>query len=188
MGNVTQRHLERTAFVPPGAPAIRLRAGRPEDAARLAAVFVSAWKRSYPGIVSAASLRGLDENEIAVWLRTLLDSGGSTTTVAESEDHELLGFCRYGKDPNDGRKGHIFSLYVAASASGRGLGRRLLAAALADLEQHRLDPVTIWVFERNELALRLYASFGFSPDGGRLVEPEYGAAEVRLRRVAKSAP
>ncbi len=166
----------------------RLRAGRPEDAAALAAVFVSAWRGSYGGVVSEARLRGLDEGDIAAWLRALLASACSTTTVAESPDGEVLGFCRYGEDPGDPRRGHVFSLYVAPSASGRGLGRRLLATALEDLAGRRLDPVSIWVFERNEPARRLYDTFGFSPDGGRLVEPEYGADEIRLRRSAEGSP
>ncbi len=42
-----------------------LRAGRAEDAARLAVVFVSAWRHSYHRVVSEASLQGLDENEVA---------------------------------------------------------------------------------------------------------------------------
>jgi ribosomal protein S18 acetylase RimI-like enzyme len=167
---------------------VRLRTGRPDDAVRLAAVFVSAWRRSYPGVVPEKSLRRLDAKEIATWLQTLLGSSASTTTVPESDDHELLGFCRYGEDPNDGRNGHVFSRYVSPSASNRGIGRRLLAHALENLERRRLDPVTLWVFERNELAGRLYDSFGFSPDGARRVAPEYGAEEIRLRVVAKSVP
>ena len=181
-------HLERSVLVPPVALDVRLRAGVPEDAAGLAAVFVSAWRDSYPGIVADAILEALDEREIADWLRTLIAADGSTMTVAEAGSHELVGFCRHGGDPDDGRRGHVYSLYVAPGAGGRGLGRRLLAHALDDLQQRRLDPVTLWVFERNEPALRLYASFGFAPDGGRRVKPEYGADEIRLRRVGKSAP
>ncbi len=167
---------------------VRLRAGRPQDAAALATVFVSAWRHSYHGIVSEEKLESLDENEVAAWLATLIGSGDSTTTVAESTNHELLGFCRHGTDPDEAGRGHVFSLYVAPSASGRGIGSRLLALALGDLERRHLDPVTIWVFEQNAPARRLYAGFGFSPDGTRRVEPEYGAEEMRLCRVPTANP
>jgi ribosomal protein S18 acetylase RimI-like enzyme len=148
-------------------------------------VFVSSWRHSYQGVVPEATLGDLDENEIATWLRTLVGSSDSSTTVAESND-EILGFCRYGEDPDKPGRGHIFSLYVAPRASGRGLGRRLLSHALDELAKQGLDPVTLWVFEKNERAQQLYASYGFSPDGGRLVEAEYGAEEIGLCRVSGS--
>ena len=160
---------------------VHLRAGSPDDAARLATVFVSAWLSAYPGVVSDDSLRSLEEEQTAAWLGPLLCAPGSTTIVAEADDGELLGFCRFGEDPDIAGCGHIFSLYVAPSASRRGLGRRLLALALEELEQ--LVPggdVTLWVFEENAPARQLYSGFGFSPDGGRRVEPEYGAEELRL--------
>jgi ribosomal protein S18 acetylase RimI-like enzyme len=166
---------------------ICLRAAQSQDAKHLAAVFVSAWRHSYRGIVPEENLRSLDENEIADWLEKLIGSTSSTTTAAESAHHDVLGFCRHGPDPEDAGRGHIFSLYVAPAASGRGLGSYLLAHALADLERRHLDPVTIWVFEQNERARRLYTGFGFFPDATRRVEAEYGAEEIRLCRLGERA-
>jgi ribosomal protein S18 acetylase RimI-like enzyme len=103
--------------------------------------------------------------------------------VAEADDGQVLGFCRLGEDPDNAGCGHIFSLYVAPSASRRGLGHRLLAGALGDLERRLPGDVTLWVFEENAPARGLYSGFGFSPDGRRRVDPEYGAEEIRLRRV-----
>jgi len=165
---------------------VHLRAGRPDDATRLATVFVSAWLSAYQGVVSEESLSRLDEKQIATWLRSLLSSAGSSTIVAEANDGELLGFCRLGEDPDITGCGHIFSVYVAPSASRRGLGHRLLARALEDRERRLPGDVTLWVFEENAPARRLYSGFGFSPDGARRVEPEYGAEELRLRRVSVS--
>jgi ribosomal protein S18 acetylase RimI-like enzyme len=167
---------------------VRLRVGLVEDAVQLAEVFVAAWRQSYRGVVAESILRGLDENEIAGWLRTLLRQGVWTTNVAEARSHELLGFCRYGVDPDDADNGHIFSLYVLPAASGRGIGGQLLAQALRDLDRRHLGPVTLWVFERNETARRFYTGFNFRPDGGRRIEAEYGAQEVRLSRAAGTAP
>jgi ribosomal protein S18 acetylase RimI-like enzyme len=165
---------------------VHLRAGSPDDAARLATVFVSAWLSAYPGVVSDESLRNLEEEQIAAWLRPLLCAPRSTTIVAEADDGELLGFCRFGEDPDIAGCGHIFSLYVAPSASRRGLGHRLVARALEELERLVPGDVTLWVFEENAPARQLYSGFGFSPDGGRRVEPEYGAEQLRLRQVPAS--
>ena len=168
---------------PLGALEVHLRVGRSEDAARLAEVFVAAWRAAYPGVIAEEVLSRLDEEETATWLGTLLGSDGSSTVVAESGNGELLGFCRYGDDPDDAAFGHIFSLYVMPSASRRGVGRRLLAGALEGLARRRAGTVRLWVFQENERALAFYSAFGFSPDGARRVEAEYGADEIRLCRV-----
>jgi len=166
-------------------PQLRLRAGKPDDAVLLAGVFVAAWRSAYPGIVSHESLRRLDEVEIARWLRTLVGSRESTTVVAEADEGgRVVGFCRFGRDPEVPMLGHVFSLYVSPDASRRGFGRRLLAHALSELARRHLEPVTLWVFEENAAARRFYSAFGFLPDGARLTEPEYGAEEIRLRRAS----
>jgi GntR family transcriptional regulator len=165
--------------LPPGA---RLRLATTADAPGLARVFVSAWRAGYVGIVEQAVLDALDEAEIADWLGTLTSSNGPTTWLAESADGKILAFSRHGEDPLDSRRGHIYSMYVAPEASGRGLAKALLEHDLQLLAERGLATVTLWVFEENRAARNLYASFGFVPDGARRVEPEYGAPEVRLRR------
>jgi ribosomal protein S18 acetylase RimI-like enzyme len=68
--------------------------------------------------------------------------------------------------------------------SGQGIGKALLDHDLQLLAERGLGTVTLWVFEQNQAARNLYAAFGFAPDGARRVEPQYGAQEIRLRRVA----
>jgi GntR family transcriptional regulator len=179
-------HLERFALSPATTPEVTIRSARPEDADQLGAVFVSSWRLSHPGIVADAILGDLDEKEIGDRLRVMIAAGGSVTTLAENADRNLLGFCRYGTDPDNARRGHIFSLFIAPVAGGWEVGRQLLTHAIDDLRQRNLDPITLWVFDRNETALRLYAPFGFTPDGGRRVEPEFGADAIRLRLTTTS--
>jgi ribosomal protein S18 acetylase RimI-like enzyme len=78
--------------------------------------------------------------------------------------------------------GHVYALYTHPRASRRGIGRRLLEHALAELSPGDRRPVSLWVFEENERARRFYAAAGFVPDGARRVEPQYGAQEIRLLR------
>jgi len=179
----------RTRLQPAGAKApphmpleTRLRLGTPGDAPSLASVFVSAWRAGYAGIVEQSVLDALDEHDVADWLGTLISSNGQTTWVVESASGELLAFSREGEDPADSRRGHIYSLYVAPGANGRGIARTLLDHDLRMLAERGLGTVTLWVFEENQAARNLYASFGFVPDGARRVEPQYGAEEIRLRR------
>ena len=169
------------APLPPGT---RLRLATVADAPGLAKVFVSAWRSGYVGIVDQPVLDALDEVDIADWLRTIISSGGPATWAVESADGEILAFSRYGEDPADTRRGHIYSLYVAPPAGGRGIAKALLDHDLRLLAERGLNTVTLWVFEHNVAARSLYSSFGFLPDGALRVEPQYGAQEVRLRRAA----
>ncbi len=163
-------------------PDLQLRLATPEDARGLARVFIAAWHDGYPGIVRQDVLDALDEDETTDWLGSLTAGNGLTTWVVQSQAGTVLAFSRHGEDPADSRRGHIYSLYVHPHASGRGIGGALVEHDLRLLAHRGLDTVTLWVFEENAAARRLYASFGFSPDGARRVEPEYGAQEVRLRR------
>jgi GntR family transcriptional regulator len=176
------------ASAAPLPPGTRLRLATVADCPGAARVFVSAWRAGYAGIVEQAVLDALDEEDIADWLGTLTHSNGPTTWVAESADGEILAFSRHGEDPLDSRRGHIYSLYVAAAATGRGIAKALLDHDLQVLSERGLDTVTLWVFEQNQAARGLYASFGFVPDGARRVEPQYGAQEIRMRRTVANRP
>jgi len=182
-----RQHLERSTGAPGPGEAL-LRAANAADAAALAAVFVAAWRASYPGVVDAAVLEALDERELAGWLEQLVSSSNQHTTLAASSDGSVLGFVRYGEDPGDARNGHIYALYVHPRAGRRGIGRRLLEHGLAELAARGERAVTLWVFEANARARGFYAAAGFAPDGARRVEPEYGAPEIRLVRPASDRP
>lgn len=174
-----RRHLERSLDGP--VPAERpptLRAANDSDAAELAAVFVSSWKAGYPGVVDDAVIAALDEQEVAGWLLPMA-TATQQTVLAEGADGSVLGWVRFGDDPDDAANGHIYSLYVRPSAGGRGVGRRLLEHGV---ESCGARAVTLWVFEENARARRLYSAAGFAPDGRRRVEPEYGAQELHLTR------
>jgi ribosomal protein S18 acetylase RimI-like enzyme len=178
-------HLERPRGVDPlpgpGAGEVRLRIAAAADARPLARVFIAAWRDAYPKVVDAAVLDRLDEDEVTDWLGSLVAAAVPRTLVAEAPEGGVVGFTRFGDDPDDPRNGHVFALYVDPAASRRGIGRRLLAEALAELKAKGRATVTLWVFAANERARALYDAAGFTPDGAHRVEPEYGADEIRRR-------
>jgi L-amino acid N-acyltransferase YncA len=59
------------------------------------------------------------------------------------------------------------SIYIAAEARGRGVGRQLLAALVAESEQQGLWMLQAGIFPENAASLALHASQGFRTVGRR---------------------
>lgn len=59
------------------------------------------------------------------------------------------------------------SIYIAAKARGQGVGRQLLAALVAESEQHGLWTLQAGIFAENGASLALHASQGFRTVGRR---------------------
>ena len=57
------------------------------------------------------------------------------------------------------------SIYLDEAARGKGLGKQLLAAALAAAPGLGIDSVLGFIFGHNEASLRLFRSFGFGEWG-----------------------
>jgi ribosomal protein S18 acetylase RimI-like enzyme len=69
------------------------------------------------------------------------------------------------------RYGYVSDLDIAAEWRGRGLARRLLAAAERHLAQHGVARLRIGVLAANISAQRAYAKYGFAPYESELEKP-----------------
>ena len=154
-----------------------LRPAVPGDAARLGEIFVRCWRSAYRGVVADEIIDGLDPAVVAGWWERLL---AEHDVVVATDDGVPVGMARYGPDPDDGSRGHLFSLYVDPGSSGRGVGRRLLAHVTAQLAAAGFETATLWVFAANERAIRFYRTAGWEPTGEERVEDEWGAPEIQL--------
>ncbi len=160
----------------------RLRPATTADAAALAEVFVTTWRRNYRSVVPDEVIDALDMDETTQWFEGLVTTAEQATLLLEASDGKVLGFVRFGAEPSDPRNGHIHALYVHADHGGRGFGRKLLRGGIAELKHSGYDAITLWVFENNAAARGLYASEGFLPDGGRRVEEQFRTDEIHMRR------
>lgn len=156
------------------------------DAARLAEIFVAAWRFGYRGVVPDEVIDALD---IAGWTATfaeLLRAGGLRTVVWCDGDRHPLGFSRFGQDPDQPGPdaGYLASLYVDPDAAGAGIGRALLAHALDELTGAGRSRQALWVFTGNARARRLYEGAGFGATGERRTDPRWGAEQLRYTRGA----
>ena len=106
-------------------------------------------------------------------------------TVLGFEDSNLVSVFRIGKDPLNETRGHLFSLYVAPEAAGRGYGRASLEEAIARLVAKKEREVSLWVFDKNSLAKSLYSSAGFIPTGASRVDDRWQELEIEMLKVLK---
>ncbi len=161
---------------------VMLRKAHESDARALASVFIEAWRDGYRGVVDDAIIDALNHTEVASWLADVVKDTSATTLVAERSGGEVVGFARFGDDPEDPSNGHLFALYVAPHAAGKGVGRLLLERVISDLDPGSGRNITLWVFEANERAQRLYGAAGFEVGARRRVEEEYRAQEIQMCR------
>src|SRR5438132_13160123 len=80
--------------------------------------------------------------------------------VATDEGGRVVGFTAV--HPKDCE---MYLLFVDPAASGRGVGRTLLAAADSALRAAGCREAFLYTHEQNERALHVYASAGYLPDG-----------------------
>jgi len=138
-----------------------LRAGLPSDAEALARLRFAFRAELQPASESAAGFLA----RCRPWMSARLGSGPWRSWVLERRG-DLVGSVwlqLLEKLPNPVAElewhGYISSLFVNPEARGRGLGSRLLAAALAECDRHGCDAVLLWPTPRSRT---LYLRHGFT--------------------------
>jgi len=75
-------------------------------------------------------------------------------------DGKIVGFSCYGAQ---NAQGEIFAIYLLREAQRLGLGRKLMDATIARLDN--CDPIILWVLKGNDRAIGFYEHYGFRFDG-----------------------
>jgi ribosomal protein S18 acetylase RimI-like enzyme len=97
-----------------------------------------------------------------------VDAEQITELMAEIQHPDLLGLAWLDGRPAaayeldlQGETGWIEALAVSPELQGRGVGKRMLAAAIARLEAHNAKAIKLLVMSTNETAVGLYQRYGF---------------------------
>jgi GNAT superfamily N-acetyltransferase len=169
-----------------GTPAaVALRGAKPADAEPLARCQLACWREAYAGLVEPARLDAVlaaVDQRIAGWRQILAADHG---TVLAEDQGELLGFASAGpgRDPDLDLTTELYAIYARRSSWGRGVGHRLLTAAVGDADSF------LWVFRDNLRARDFYTRHGYRPDGSAKDEPHFGGLEIRMvRRGGTASP
>jgi ribosomal protein S18 acetylase RimI-like enzyme len=126
---------------------------QPEDAERLYAFY-----RSLTEEVTA-TFQPFREVSLDVMRRHLDEAqSGRHVSIGLEKSAEIVGHCFVtGID----EKHPVFGIGIQAPFHGRGLGRRLMAAAIEKAHELGAAHITLTVLKRNKKAISMYKSFGF---------------------------
>lgn len=100
----------------------------------------------------------------------LIGDDDAFVSVAADTAGELVGYvvaggCKLPVPDLAPTAGEVRELYLLASRQGRGLGTRLLEAALGWLAERGRSPLYVGVWSENHGAQRLYGRYGFRKIG-----------------------
>ena len=151
--------------------AVRLRPATVADAAAIAEIHVRAWQTAFRGIVSDYRLDAMRVERGVNRFRQKLapaESAGQRFVVAESGG-TVLGFVGFGttrdEDVDPTRTAEVRGLYVHPVHWRRGVGRRLLHAAIDELAADGFETATLWTLADSEASRAFYEALGWRTDG-----------------------
>ncbi|TBR17423.1 GNAT family N-acetyltransferase [bacterium] len=104
----------------------------------------------------------------AAFVRRLL-AGGGVQFIAVTDSDEVVGWCDIARGARDGvaHSGHL-GMGLVKEHRGRGVGRKLMEAALAAAKASGIERVELEVFASNAPAITLYRKLGFREEGRKL--------------------
>ena len=132
------------------------------------------WHEVYPGLASQEYIDSLTLQKCEETAFKWLDN-----VIIAKDKGRVIGFIGYGPSQEEPKEaGEIYSLYVLTEYFGKGIGSRLMEAALEQLKEYALFHV--WAVKGNDRAIRFYGKFGFFLDGREKYSETVGAAGIRL--------
>ena len=150
----------KTDAAPFGQSGCRLRAATEGDLADIAAIY----NRIIPGRMVTAELEPVTVESRRPWLASHNPQTRPVWVLVDETTKAVVGWMSF--DTFNVRAAYggtvMIAIYLAESYRGRGLGRALLAHALAVAPQHDVHTILGYIFGHNAPSLQLFAKMGFA--------------------------
>ncbi len=132
---------------------ISIRRARPGDASGIAAVHVSTWRTTYPGVLPDAYLAKLSESRLTPQYDRAIRSGAGLHVACDVNTTRIFGFSSARRAAAGAlAEGEVETLYVLDDYRERGLGRSLLQASGKYLVGLGCRSAFAWVLRDNPSA------------------------------------
>ena len=164
-----------------------IRPARPDDALAIAEVHVASWQEAFRGLLPDDALDAMTaDDRLPMWMRVLAQGSASSVLVAET-DVGIEGFVSVGPS-EDGVDGEmtLYTLYLRPDATGRGIGRALLAEAERVMAAHGAKAATLRVITANPRARHVYERAGWTADPDSVRVEDAWGQQVETIRYTKS--
>lgn len=145
---------------------------------------MAAWQAAYRDVLPAETLARLSVHDRAARWTQILSDPDSTVLVLEPE--HAAGVVGFGylrsapyADGREDRTGELDSFNLDPAVWGRGAGRKLLEAVIAEARTRRFEDLLLWVFDGNRRARRFYERAGMSFDGTTVSHPRFKVPLLR---------
>ncbi|HYN63879.1 MAG TPA: GNAT family N-acetyltransferase [Candidatus Limnocylindrales bacterium] len=165
---------------------VTLRAATPEDLAAMARAKRDAGVAAWPHILPPALIGQLPFLER--WSGAVTHPPARTRVLVAEQHGAVVAFAitrPSADDDADGQIGELDGFYAAPAVWGRGVGRRLLVAAVEGLREDGFSHATLWTAADNHRPRRIYETAGWRLDGTvrhrHLGGAEFDELRYRLR-------
>jgi GNAT superfamily N-acetyltransferase len=168
---------------------VSVRVGWADDAAGIAAVQVSAWRRQYAELLPPEVLAGLDEQQFAAaWHQALTRPEDARNRVLVALERNVVrGFAVTGPSPDPDSDpvadAEVSELVVDPEHTRAGHGSRLLHACVDTLRADRFSRATTWLPTTDDVRREFLAQSGWAPDGAHRELDLHGDGSVLVRQV-----
>lgn len=139
-----------------------------DDTAAVSEIYAASWRAAYRGLVPDAYLDALTGARWLPKLQNLAQSGQQALLACHAG--QPVGICTFCAARDEGRAGWggVVSLYLLPGYWGKGIGVKLLGAAVAELRRQGYANLYLWVLQGNTRAEQFYRRNGFLPSGDTL--------------------
>ncbi|MBB4290536.1 ribosomal protein S18 acetylase RimI-like enzyme [Rhizobium leguminosarum] len=145
-----------------------LRKATIDDAGKIGAVHVAAWKETYDDLLPRDMLDGLSvEVRSAMWAKILSDPSAfaETSVYAVEDTGSVVGFGACGRQRDShlrelGFDGEISAIYMLRSQQRKGFGLALMHEMAMELRSREFEAAALWVLRDNKAAREFYRYLG----------------------------
>lgn len=142
---------------------IELRRAEPTEADAVCAFHVGIWHRTYAAYAAPEAVQTLTAAyRLPEWQKRLSAPDPGQATWLAMEGARICGMVHFGPPrlPEFGPRGEVMLLYIDPERQGRGLGRRLVTLARAELAAIGYAEMGLAVVEQNTAAQAFYRAIG----------------------------
>lgn len=156
---------------------VQIRRAKIGDEKALARIQTESWRAAFAGIVPAELLTQCTSLERAerMYARLLAERRGNGYILELDGKAHCIAWWDAAKSEDMPGAAELRCIHSLPDNWRRGYGSRMMERVLADVKAAGYETIVLWVFVRNERAIRFYEAHGFTASGKR--QDAFGAVE-----------